>query len=255
MARYKLTLAYDGAAFSGSQRQLRRRTVQSELERALRILGWAAAGILLAGRTDAGVHALGQVAAVDVEWRHTPEELRDALNANLPADMAVRAAEVASDRFHPRFDAVARRYRYQVHFQPVRDPLQDRLAWRIWPPLSVDRLQVAADCFQGRHDFGAFGSATRKGGGTVRTVSGSAWTVADEVLRYEIVAQGFLYRMVRRIVFVQVAAAQGRCSTEQVSRALRALRAGPALRASRQGDPLPAGLAPAHGLILMEVGY
>jgi tRNA pseudouridine38-40 synthase len=246
MARYKLTLAYDGTKFSGSQRQARGRTVQAELERALRSLGWRAPAIVLAGRTDAGVHAVGQVAALDFEWAHSADELRDALNAKLPWDVAVKSAEIAHDRFHPRFDSSSRRYRYQVRCHEVRDPIQDRLAWRIWPALPEASLSATACCFLGRHDFGAFGSAPRKGGGTIRTVTVSQWTHAGQEWRFEVAADGFLYRMVRRLVFIQVAVAQGRCTKESVASALER---------GQSGADMPAGLAPANGLILDGVDY
>ena len=116
MARYKLILAYDGSAFAGSQRQAsgaksrtgKGRTVQGELENALRGLGWQGRSVLLAGRTDAGAHASGQVAAVDLEWAHSPAALRDALNARLPFELVVRDAEAVDAGFHPRFDATSR---------------------------------------------------------------------------------------------------------------------------------------------------
>jgi len=246
MARYKLTLAYDGSGFFGSQRQARRRTVQAELEKAARKLGWNGSAIMLAGRTDTGVHAVGQVAALDMDWVHDPDALRDALNANLPHDLAVLVAERVHDAFHPRFDAVSRCYRYDVRCSALRHPLDDRLAWRVWPPVGVSDLDRAARLVVGTHEFGAFGSASRKGGGTVRTVTLSEWTQGDGVFRYEIVADGFLYRMVRRIVLVQVAVGQGRCS-EQVFRE--------ALDRGKRLPGLPAGTAPAHGLRLMEVKY
>src|SRR5512143_300598 len=137
MARFKLTLAYDGTAFFGSQRQARRRTVQSELEQAARRVGWKGTSLMLAGRTDTGVHAVGQVAALDLDWRHEPAALRDALNARLPADLVVRDAQPVAEEFHPRFDAVSRRYRYAVRCAALRDPLEDRLAWRVWPPVEL----------------------------------------------------------------------------------------------------------------------
>jgi tRNA pseudouridine38-40 synthase len=246
MARYKLTLAYDGSAFAGSQRQARRRTVQSELERAARKLGWSAAAAILAGRTDAGVHAHGQVAALDLAWGHDATALRDALNSHLPADLAVVEADLAGESFHPRFDARLRRYRYDVRCSPLRHPLVDRLAWRVWPPVVLSELQDIARLLIGGHDFGAFGSAPRKGGETRRTVLESTWSSEGGLLQYSVAADGFLYRMVRRMVFVQVAAGQGRC-TEAVIR--RALEGG------RRVPGLPAGTAPPHGLRLMEVVY
>ena len=246
MARYKLTLVYDGTDFRGSQRQARRRTVQGELEKSLRALGWPGASVMLAGRTDAGVHASGQVAALDLDWRHSPEALRDALNAGLPRDVVVAAAAIADAGFHPRFDALSRRYRYFVRFKTVRDPLHERTAWTTWPPADETMLTRIATCFVGCHDFGAFGSATRRGGGTVRTVTESKWTGADEEWCFEIAAEGFLYRLVRRLVYVQIAAAQRRCPEQAVVIALKT------------GFPsaeLAAGLAPPQGLVLVGVEY
>jgi tRNA pseudouridine38-40 synthase len=243
MARYQLILAYDGTDFLGSQRQARHRTVQAELEGALQTLGWAGRSILMAGRTDSGVHASGQVAAFDFEWAHSPDELRAALNACLPRDMAVRHVREAPASFHPRFDATARRYRYRLFCDPVRDPNRERFAWRVWPGFDEAVLHEAASLFLGRHDFSAFGSPTRAKGGTLRTVALSAWKRYEDEWQFEVRADAFLYRMVRRLVFVQVAAAQGRLSVQSIADAL--------------GKPskLLAGLAPAHGLTLVEVSY
>src|SRR5258708_30704128 len=130
MARYKLILAYDGTAFAGSQRQAKRRTIQGELESALRRLGWTGPSLTLAGRTDAGVHAQGQVAAIDLDWSHSPEKLRDALNACLPFDMVVKTAELADSNFHPRYDATSRLYRFRLFCKPVRDPLREQFTCR-----------------------------------------------------------------------------------------------------------------------------
>jgi tRNA pseudouridine38-40 synthase len=127
MARYQLTLAYDGAGFSGSQRQVKSvgptsiavsrpmlRTVQGELEKALRKLGWSGRSVVMAGRTDTGVHATGQVAAFDLDWTHKLEQLQKALNAGLPCDLVVRDIHEVCTDFHPRFDAVSRRYVYRL---------------------------------------------------------------------------------------------------------------------------------------------
>jgi tRNA pseudouridine38-40 synthase len=246
MARYKLTLAYDGTGFAGSQRQARRRTVQSELERAARRLGWKDRAVILAGRTDAGVHAQGQVAALDLIWRHDPAALRDALNAHLPPDLAVVEAQAVSEDFHPRYDARRRSYRYEMHCGSVRQPLDDRLSWRVWPPVRLPDLQAAARLVLGTRDFGAFGSAPRKGGETRRTVFESRWSTDGERLHYDVAADGFLYRMVRRLVFVQVALGQGKCLEGVVRQALES---------GRRVPGLPAGTAPPQGLRLMQVEY
>ncbi len=256
MARYKLILAYDGSAFAGSQRQAsgarsrtgRRLTVQGALEDALRGLGWSGRSILMAGRTDAGAHASGQVAAIDLEWAHAPEALRDALNARLPFEMVVNDVAIIGRDFHPRFDAVSRRYRYSLFSRHLRDPLRERFAWRVWPACDPEVLIPVAATFVGQHDFGAFGTAPVRESGTVRTISLAAWRELGPgaMWQFDVVANAFLYRMVRRLVFIQVAAAQGRCSADAVRSALE--------RGGGSGE-LPAGLAPAHGLELVEVSY
>ncbi|NWG33162.1 MAG: tRNA pseudouridine(38-40) synthase TruA [Chloroflexi bacterium] len=250
MARYKLTLAYDGSNFHGSQRQKGRRTVQGELEKALTTLGWTGRSILLSGRTDTGVHAAGQVASVDLDWSHTDDDLLRALNSLLPPDVAVRAVEAAGAGFHPRFDAISRTYRYRLFCQPTRDPIRERFAWRIGIPINTLLLEQAAKPFLGRHDFSAFGSPTTPKGITVRTVTKAAWTqtAADE-WQFEVQADAFLYRMVRRMVFVQAAVTQGKFPVEGIAWSL----AEQASAGSR--SVLPSGLAPACGLTLVEVGY
>ena len=137
MARYQVILAYDGTFFKGYQRQAQARTVQAVVETALRQLGWRGRTVLSAGRTDTGVHASGQVIAFDLEWAHPAEELLRALNANLPEDVAAREIHEADLEFHPRYWAVSRRYRYRLFCQETRDPLRERYAWRVWPPVEM----------------------------------------------------------------------------------------------------------------------
>lgn len=250
MARYKLTLAYDGSNFHGSQRQAKRRTVQGELEKALTKLGWTGRSVLLSGRTDTGVHATGQVASADLDWSHADDDLLRALNSLLPADMSVRAVEVADAKFHPRFDAISRAYQYRLFCQPVRDPIRERFAWRVWTPVDGALLEQAAKQFIGTHDFHAFGSPTSPKGTTVRTVTKAEWTqTADDEWRFEVKADAFLYRMVRRMAFVQTAAAQGKASAEDIARSLAKQDA------VKSRSVLPPGIAPAHGLTLVEVAY
>ena len=253
MARYQLTLAYDGTDFFGSQRQANRRTVQGELEKALCTLGWTGRSVLMSGRTDTGVHATGQVASFDLDWSHSNEELVRALNAVLPADMAVHQARMVHAKFHPRFDALSRCYRYKLFCQPLRHPLRERFAWRVWPAISGDILAEAAKLLLGAHDFSAFGSPTTPRGGTVRTVMKAEWSVpreAEDEWHFEVQADAFLYRMVRRLVFVQVAVAQGKVSAEIIAHSLAEQAS-----AEKRGEKLLAGLAPARGLTLVEVAY
>ena len=256
MARYQLTLAYDGTDFFGSQRQAKSRTVQGELEKALCKLGWTGRSVILAGRTDRGVHATGQVAVVDLDWPHPDNDLIHALNADLPADMAVKEARTVHAKFHPRFDAQSRRYRYKLFCQPIRDPIRERFAWRIWPEVNGEIPANAANLFLGTHDFSAFGSPTTPKGTTVRTVMKAEWMQAEQdEWQFEVQADAFLYRMVRRLVFVQVAVAQGKFSTEAIARSLAQQAKADPERSRRTRSEIPAGLAPAHGLTLVEVAY
>ncbi|MGE5462761.1 MAG: tRNA pseudouridine(38-40) synthase TruA, partial [Syntrophothermus sp.] len=250
MARYQLTLAYDGTEFFGSQRQASKRTVQGELEKALGKIGWTGRSVILSGRTDTGVHAWGQVASVDLHWLHSEGDLLRALNAELPSDMAVHNARIVDPNFHPRFDARSRCYRYRLFCQPFRHPLRERFAWRVWPETQPDLLADAAKLFLGTHDFAAFGSPTTPKGTTVRTVMKAEWMqVEKDEWQFEVQADAFLYRMVRRLVFVQVSVAQGRFPGKTIARSL----ADPAPAGKR--SELHAGLAPAHGLVLVEVTY
>lgn len=262
MARYQIILAYDGTHFAGYQRQaedaptrggLPARTVQGEVEAALRRLGWTGRSILSAGRTDTGVHASGQVIAFDLDWRHSPEALLQALNAYLPADTAAQQASLAPEDFHPRFSARARRYRYQLFCQPQRDPLRERYAWRVWPAVEASRLEEGARLLIGTHDFAAFGTPPRPEGSTIRTVWQAGWQPAGQSafeqqrgetpgLQFEIVANAFLYHMVRRLVHALVRVGQGHDLEE--------LALG--LTQSRSQTP---GMAPPQGLNLVEVIY
>jgi len=242
---YKAILAYDGTNFAGFQRQANARTIQGEVEAALRKIGWQQDAILAAGRTDTGVHAAGQVITFALAWAHTVRELLNALNAYLPPEIAFQQVEVAHEPFHPRYDALSRRYRYTLFSQATRNPLRERFAWRIWLKADFELLTQAAALFVGTYDFRAFGTPPRPGGSTTRTVFASQWEQhSASRFSYEIEANAFLYHMVRRIVRFQVDVATGKLPVESISLSLT----GP------PQDPV-IGLAPAHGLTLLAVRY
>lgn len=244
MERYQVILAYDGTRFCGVQRQGSARTVQVEVEAALHRIGWQACSILIAGRTDSGVHASGQVIAFDLEWKHSIEELKRALNAYLPDDVAVKAVMRAVPGFHPRFDARVRCYHYRLYCQMDRDPLRDRYNWQVWPPVDGKLLNQAAEVIIGTHDYAAFGTPPKRGGSTIRTVFAAEWRPeGPDSWLFEIQANAFLYRMVRRLVWAQVMVGQGRVS-------LADLRMG--VESAQTQMP---GLAAPQGLTLMWVWY
>ena len=249
MARYQIIFSYDGTDFKGSQRQAVSRTVQGEIEKSLLKLGWSGKSIWVAGRTDTGTHAEGQVAAFDLEWMYGVKRLQVALNAYLPRDIAVKSVTLVDDKFSPRFDAVSRRYRYRLFTSSVRDPLRERYAWRVWPP--VTGMQNFSGIWEGRYNFDLYGSSPSRGGSTIRTVLSSQWYEMGDEWTYEIEADAFLYRMVRRLVYVQVLAGQGRL-TEDIL--LQSLDNQADVR-SKLKKEIPAGLASAAGLTLMEVKY
>ena len=250
IVRYQVILAYDGTHFSGFQRQARGRTVQGIVEDALKELGWEGKSILAAGRTDAGVHAKGQVIAFDLEWKHPVTELHSALNSYLPQDVSVLQVIPSKPTFHPRFDALSRRYRYSLYCQPYRDPLRERFFWRVWPAVDFEILQEAASCFPGTHDFAAFGTPPRVGSSTIRTVFRADWEKVEDNYFFTVIANAFLFHMVRRMVFFQVAVGQSRVAKADLCKSLTDGRL-----VTENGPILAQGLAPAQGLVLMEVTY
>jgi tRNA pseudouridine38-40 synthase len=244
MERYQLILAYDGTHFAGFQRQAKARTVQNEVEKALRQLGWEENSILAAGRTDSGVHAAGQVVSFQMNWNHSLEKLLTALNTHLPPDVAGREIHRVPADFHPRFSALNRRYSYHLVCQPIRDPLAEQYAWRIWPEVLLKPLQTCAELFLGTHDFVGFGTPPRVKSSTIRTIYVSEWKSDGDQLIYYIIGNSFLYHMVRRMVYIQVMVGQQRLETPAVQQSLE-LGCEINLR----------GIAPAQGLVLEEVIY
>jgi tRNA pseudouridine38-40 synthase len=242
--RVRGVVAYDGTEYSGFQRQANALTVQEALETALAQITRETTSILAAGRTDAGVHATGQVVAFDTAWRHGLEDLWRALNAVLPADIAFLQIEEAAPDFHPRYDARSRRYRYTVYNAPVRWPLSLRYSLHVAAPLNVAAMRRAAGLLVGEHDFAAFGQAPRQGDATVRRVLAAEWGRDAPQLHFDIEANAFLYRMVRSIVGTLLQVGRGEMGVEEFAAVLASRdrgRAGPT--------------SPPHGLCLVEVKY
>ena len=243
---FRAIVQYDGTAYYGFQRQRRGvPSIQAELEQALTRLIKQPTRVLGAGRTDTGVHALGQVISFTIEWpdKHEVGALQRALNANLPPDIVVAELVEAVPGFHPRYDARRRCYEYIILNAPVRQPLLRQRAWHVAQPLDLDRMNEAANLLIGVHDFATFGRAT-VGDSTIREVYSAAWRREEEMLHFHICANAFLNRMVRSIGGSLKMVGSGKWSKDDFADAL----------ASRERKR-SATAAPAYGLYLVSVEY
>jgi tRNA pseudouridine38-40 synthase len=242
--RFAATVSYDGTDFAGSQLQPRQRTVQQELENAASRLFGTPTRVALAGRTDSGVHAKGQVAAFSVETRLAATQVGRALNAHLPPDVAVRNVRTVPPGFDPRFDARRRAYRYTITLGEARDPLTRRSAWQWQGNLDTTAMNTAAAALSGRQDFYACSGPLEAGRTSVRTVFRADWHSESCSLLFDIEADAFLPQMVRRIVGALVEVGRGKLEGDTFVRLLR------------QAEPGTIGpTAPAHGLCLQRVEY
>lgn len=261
----KLTIAYDGTRLVGWQRQAEGTSVQGLLEEALARLEGTPVTVHGAGRTDAGVHAIGQVASTQLACAHPPDVLRRALNATLPPDVRVLDVCDAEPDFHARFSARAKTYRYLLRNDAMVGPFEHRYVWHVPDPLDLDSMQAAARMLVGTHDFAAFRSTGSTPMTTVRTIArsdmsaprGAAWfappanprevqTGLDDptLLVYEVTGDGFLRHMVRAIVGTLIDIGRGRQPPGWMAALLES------------GSRSDAGAtAPAQGLFLVRVDY
>jgi tRNA pseudouridine38-40 synthase len=247
VGRFQLTLAYDGTEFRGWQRQRAEigRTVQGVLEDALAPFGEGQrVAVTAAGRTDAGVHALGQVVSFDLPRQMAGAELRKALNSLLPGDVRVLEATPAPDGFHARRSATSKLYRYVLDCGGEPLPQRRRLAGWVPRPLDEDAVRSAARLYMGRHDFASLASAGGSVKTTVREVTRSEVTFDELGLTYEVEADGFLRKMVRSMVGGLIAVGVGKLAPRELATAFEAR--------DRRAWPPP---APACGLTLVRVDY
>lgn len=244
MQYYRAQVAYDGTDFLGFQLQAAGRTVQGVLEAALLGLAGVETRVVGSGRTDAGVHATGQVVGFRTPWRHSLPDLHRALNAVLPPDIAVVELDEAPEEWHPRFSAKWRQYRYTVRNAPWRSPLNRRYALHIAQPLRLSDLQAAARVFVGQQDFASFGRPMQDGETTVRMVYRSGWRQEGETFYYDVIGNAFLRGMVRSLVGSMLSVGLGQMTVEQLCDTLAAKDR------SQAASP-----AAACGLCLVHVEY
>ncbi|MGO9604913.1 MAG: tRNA pseudouridine(38-40) synthase TruA [Candidatus Binataceae bacterium] len=242
--RVKLTLEYDGTAYFGWQLQAGQDSIQGRVEAALAQIFGTLVRVHGSGRTDAGVHARGQVAAALLPREFDPDDLRRALNALLPADIAVLAAERVPDNFDPRRDARSRVYEYRVLNRETRSAFEHRYAWLVRDAIDLEAMRSAAREFIGEHDFAAFRTLGSEEKTTMRRVIESEWQRDGELFIYRVEATSFLRHMVRTMVAAMLDAGRGKTGADEI-RAMIATR-------DRASAPAP---APACGLYLIEVRY
>ena len=247
---YRLLLQYDGTDFHGWQIQEDLRTVQGELTRALSLLDGREVVVHGSGRTDAGVHAEGQVASVQLNREISPAKLRSAINGNLPPDVRVLFVSSAAEDFHARYSARAKTYRYRIVHGPVMSPFWSRYALLESRALDLDRAGRCAMLFLGEHDWTAFSAAQSDAESRMRLVTrcdlDHRWSARGrcDLIEVSISANGFLRYMVRSMVGTLLAAARGEIDEATITRALR--------EGKRE---LAGATAPAHGLTLVNVQY
>ena len=245
--RLLLRIHYDGSGFHGWQVQPGVRTVQGDLERTLERISGAHRTVLASGRTDTGVHASGQVATVDLPASWTPHRLRRALNGLLEDDVWIESVEPVPPGFHPRYDAVARTYRYQVGLRPVAEsPFHRRWCWPLGEELDLDLMARTGEKVVGDHSFRAFAKAGQEERGDRCAVHAAAWTPWEELgVAFTITANRYLHHMVRYLVGTLVDVGRGRRPAGDVEGLL--LGSDPGLTTSPP--------APPEGLFLARVDY
>lgn len=240
----KLTIEYDGTAYSGWQIQKGQDSIQARLEAVLERIFSQPVRVRGSGRTDAGVHALGQVAAITLPRPFDRAELVRAMNAMLPPDIVVLEAAQAPDSFDPRRAACSRVYQYRILNQDSPSAFEYRYSWLIREPLDIDAMNAAAALFLGEHDFAAFRTLGTELKSTVRRVLESEWTREGPWLLYRVEATSFLRHMVRTMVAAMVEAGRGKAEPSFITELL--------IRGDRAIAP---AAAPPQGLFLIEVRY
>jgi tRNA pseudouridine38-40 synthase len=240
---YRIVIAYDGSGFSGYAANPGVRTVQAELEAVLATVTGRAVVTVVAGRTDAGVHARANVVSFSVGEAIDPDRLQRSITAMLGPEVVARQVVEVSDGFDARFSASARRYRYRIDEGEIPDPMLRHVAWHVPHRLDIAAMNEAAAAFVGEHDFASLCRAA-EGRSTVRMVRSASWTRRADGPLFDVTATAFCHQMVRSMVALCVEVGRGRVDAAAV----------PAILEARDRNSAR-GVAPPHGLILWEVAY
>ncbi len=243
MPTYRIDLGYDGSGFHGFARNHGVRTVQGDLEEALTTITGIEITTVVAGRTDAGVHAKGQVVSFDVDAAIEVDRVWRSLRSMLGPEIAVHSVAEVDSGFSARFSARSRTYRYSIDEAPVPDPLARSSVWHVGEPLDLDAMNEAATAFVGTHDFASLCRA-QEAKSTERTVVRAVWSHRAALLVFEVEAKAFCHQMVRSMVALCVDVGRGRVAANEVPGILQA-----------KDRNAARGAAPPHGLVLWEVAY
>lgn len=245
MINYKMVIAYDGSRYNGWQKQGNTKdTIQGKLEKVLEKLEGREVEVIGAGRTDAGVHALGQVVNVKLESKINEEMLLQYLNQYLPEDIAVLSVKEVPMRFHSRLNATEKTYLYRIYRSEIPNPFIRKYTVTITEELDIEKMRMAAEFLIGEHDFKSFCSLKKSKKSTVRTLYSITIEEIEKELRISVKGNGFLYHMVRIIIGTLLEVGTGKKKPEEIEQILE------------KGERQAAGkTAPAHGLFLKEVKY
>ena len=240
----KLTVEYDGTHYHGWQVQATGKTVQAVLEKAVSTLVRRPTRIIGSGRTDAGVHALGQVANFISDKELQLQRVQRALNALTPDDITIKTVEIVPDSFHARRDGRSRTYEYRILNRPSPSPFFLKFAWHVHDPLNIAMMREAITCLEGEHDFSSFRAAGCDAAHPVRTIYRTSLNPRGELIVFTVEATAFLRHMVRNLIGTLVEVGRQQRTPESFAELLKAR------------DRTQAGIkAPAHGLFLIEVKY
>lgn len=244
MQRMKCIISYDGTLFSGYQVQVDTRTVQSELEAVLEKMHKKTVKVVASGRTDAGVHALGQVIHFDTHLDIPADRWVQAMNAMLPKDIAVLSAEPVAENFHARYNAQGKTYKYEIQLSKIRNPLMRHYAYHYPYPIDIGRIEKAIKYALGTHDFSSFCAANTDVKDKVRTIHSIDCVQAGDVLTLTYTGNGFLYNMVRILTGTLIEIGSGKREPEEMANIIAARNRSAAGKT-----------APPQGLYLQQVYY